>query len=540
MANRVMKQKTEKAKKQSRDAGEARKYGVKDTAAYRKEMLHTTERPKKAEREAQDIEDAQSRDKVAASIPGDKGKLKPLEIKPTDYELKSSAGHQDVKPVVEKKAKRAQAERELGTGLSRVSKSGEIRSLVGVERKKAENILSANDKVLVKEANKRAAKRDEAVSKSDLTPEQKTARRQRVNARFEREKKAKASAKVGTLPAAEAPATPKGKPQLTPGEGSAGILNPGNIARTAGTLAQGKRRRIERKAAYNAKKSGATKGYTEAAKLGTRQATAINARNEEVSVATDERARSKAARMDATKDQLKGSMFKRAEKLPAGSTKDAIVKTAESIIREPKVKGKRGGAKTTVTIPDSRDITKKYTREVPVGAPRKTELADSLKGERIKMSNAGEISTQTARPKETPAGILGSHEDRLHRVTKDFQVPAGDKSHDIEPHHLRSYLKAKATSANLKYNERDMLAAVYHAKHHAPEKYSAMHKEALLHRTKRIGQTNQQREKAAAKAKETRSMNRPEGRKRQSPRAIRVMSNVKSRFTEVSDGGKEA
>lgn len=564
MANRVMKQKDEKGKKQARDASEARKYGVKDTASYRKEMLHTTERPKKKDREAQDIEDSQSRAKAVDSIPGNKGKLKPLEIKPTDYELKSSAGHQDVKPVVEKKAKRAQAERELGTGLSRVSKGGDIRPLVGREAQVVKNDLAANDKQLVKEANKRAAARDEKVSKVDRTPEQKAARQSNIKNRFAKEKAAKAKAKPVTLPAAAAGnASPGEAPSLNrspktanliPGEGSAGILNSANVARTAGTLKQGTRRRIERKAAYNAKKSGATKGYTEASKLGTRTSEPLNARAEANSESLDTRARTRAAQKDAKRDSLKRSILKKAEKMPEGSAKSAAVRAGESIIQAPVIGGKRGGMHEVTSIPDERDITKVSKRSRPVGRGRLTDVVDSLgekrdahgkatgEKERLKMSQQGEISTQPARPQLTPTGVLGSHEDRLHALTKMFQVPAGEgKTHDLEPVHLRSYLKHKSTNANVKFNERDVVGAVFKAKHAAPDTFSKIHKEVLEHRTKRIGQTTEQRERASAKAKDMRSMTRADrGGKRQAPKAKRVVSNVQNRFTEVPNGGKEA
>lgn len=541
MANRITKQKTEKAKRLSREAGEARKYGIRDASTYRKEMLHNNERPKKAEREAQDIADAQSRDKVAASIPGDKAKAKPLEIKPTDYELKSSAGHQDVKPVVEKKAKRAQAERELGTGLSRVSKSGDIRPLVGVERKKAENILSANDKVLVKEANKRAAKRDEAVSKSDLTPEQKAARKKRVKSRFEREKKAKASAKVGKLPAAQAPATPKNPVMSQPGEGSTGILNTGNIARKAGEMPTRKRRKMERKALYNMKRADKTPGYAKAARLAQDTADTINTKNAEESATTDLRARNKAARFDASKDNLKKSMQTRAEKMSEGPEKEAVKATAEKIIREPLVKGKRAGAKKTVTVQDDRDITKKFTGEVPVGRERKTEVTAALANQKIKMDRAGAISVQPDRPVETNIGLKGSHEERLHTIAKDYHVKAGDKTHPLEVRHLRSWLRHRSESRGVKYDERNAVAGLWQAKQKHPDIYKKMHQEAIQHRTKRVGIMNQQREKAAAKAKESRQIASQErGGKRRSPKAIRVISNVKDRFTEVPNGGKEA
>jgi hypothetical protein len=543
MANRVMKQKSEKGKKQARDASEARKYGVRDTASYRKEMLHTTERPKKKDREAQDISDAQSRATAVDSVAPDKAKLKPLEIKKSDRELSNNAGHQDVAPAVKKKAVRMLDERALGMGMSRVGKSGEIQPLVGREAKVVKNDLAANDKVLVKEANKRAAARDEKVSKVDLTPEQKAGRIARRSEAANKAKAANAAKPVGRLPESNVESRTPKTPQLIPGEGSAGILNPGNVARTAGTLAQGTRRRIERKAAYNARKSGATKGYTEAGKLGTRTSEPLNARTEALTEDLDTRARNRAARKDAKRTSLKESILKKAEKMPEGSAKSATIRAGESIIQAPMINGKRGGMHEVTSIPDERDITKTSKRLRPVGKPRLTELTEGgLKNEKIQMSQQGEITTQPSRPKLTPTGVLGSHEDRLHALTKMFQVPAGEgKTHDLEPMHLRSYLKHKSTNANVKFNERDVVGAVFKAKHAAPDTFSKIHKEVLEHRTKRIGQTTEQRERASAKAKEMRSMTRADrGGKRQAPKAKRVVSNVQNRFTEVPNGGKEA
>ena len=532
-------------------------------------MLHTTERPKKKDREAQDIEDSQSRAKAVDSVASNKAKLKPLEIKESDRELSSSAGHQDVKPIVKKKATRMLSERALGMGMASVSKSGEIQPLVGREAKVVKNDMAANDKQLTKEANKRAAARDAKVSKVDRTPEQKQARLNMLAGSAEKKKAAAAAKPVGSLPEAQTdrPSTRPlkvkkvngerivtGGAQIIPGEGKAGILNPGNVARTAGTVAQGTRRRIERKAAYNAKKSGATKGYTEASKLGTRTSEPLNARAEATSESLDTRARTRAARKDAKRDSLKRSILKKAEKMPEGSAKSAAVRAGESIIQAPVIGGKRGGMHEVTSIPDERDITKVSKRSRPVGRGRLTDLVDSLgekrdaygkatgEKERLKMSQQGEISTQPDRTQLTPTGVLASHEDRLHALTKMFQVPAGEgKTHDLEPVHLRSYLKHKSTNAGVKYNERDIVGSVFKARHAAPDYFSKIHKEVLEHRTKRIGQTTEQRERASAKAKDMRSMTRADrGGKRQAPKAKRVVSNVQNRFTEVTNGGKEA
>ena len=66
------------------------------------------------------------------------------------------------------------------------------------------------------------------------------------------------------------------------------------------------------------------------------------------------------------------------------------------------------------------------------------------------MDRSGTISLQPNRPKETATGMLGSHEDRMHALTKWMGVPAGSDAEgkkitaDLEPKYLRSYLKHKA------------------------------------------------------------------------------------------------
>lgn len=526
MANRVMKQKNEKGKKQARDASEARKYGVRDTASYRKEMLHTTERPSKEEREKDSAAASEHFEKIAK----DPGKV--LGGRAQATRLEKVGGKVVNKPTGKLAAGRDQASVDIETALVK--------------------------KEYVSGVNKRNAKRDEAASKVDLTPEQKAGRISRRSEAANKAKAANAAKTAVNLPEAQTdrPSTrplkvkkvngktiSTGGAQIIPGEGSAGILNPGNVARTAGTLAQGTRRRIERKAAYNAKKSGATKGYTEASKLGTRTSEPLNARAEAISEDLDTRARTRAARKDAKRESLKGSILNKAEKMPEGSAKSATIRAGESIIQAPMVNGKRGGMHEVTSVPDERDITKTSKRLRPVGKPRLTELTEGgLKNEKIQMSQQGEITTQPSRPKLTPTGVLGSHEDRLHALTKMFQVPAGEgKTHDLEPVHLRSYLKHKSTNANVKFNERDVVGAVFKAKHAAPDTFAKIHKEVLEHRTKRIGQTTEQRERASAKAKGMRSMTRADrGGKRQASKAKRVVSNVQNRFTEVPNGGKEA
>jgi hypothetical protein len=567
-----MKQKSEKAKKYSRESRKAREIGLSTPEEYRTSAVNITERPKKSEREAQAAADAASRAKAVERIRPDAGPVAPLKIEAKDRELSSSAGHQDVAPVVKKKAVRKIAERSLGSGLSRVSKSGDIRQLVGEEKQIALNDLTINDKTLVKEAGKRAQVKEdkETRARADVPKSVKERRTSKRTAKAKEKIAAAKAAPVVAVPESEAPSMriPEGK--LIPGGNtSAGILNPGAMARSAGDTTTGRRRRIERKARYNAMRAlepGASSGYQGAAEGGARTSNVLNARAQERSEKTDTLAREKAARLDANKDALKGSMLKRAEKIADPTEKSAVIDKAESIIREPKkadkklksgtvVRGERPGPTVSVTRADERDLTKSYTRDVPKGAPRVGEAVSAMDYP-IKMTRAGEISAQPDRPKETPFGIMASHEDRMHALTKFIRVPVegnpvkpkdpnkpnGDQvgGIDLEPHHLRSFLKTKAQAAGVRYNERDAVAAVFEAKHKNPELFSKIRKEANLHRTRRIGQVTEQRERGAAKAKEQRALaSEGRGGKRRAPRAVRVMSNVTNKFTEVNNDGSQ-
>jgi len=556
--NRVIKQKTEKAKKYARESRKAREIGLSTPEEYRTSAVNITERPKKSEREAQAAADAASRAKAAERIRPDAGPVAPLKIEAKDRELSSSAGHQDVAPVVKKKAIRKIAERSLGSGLSRVSKSGDIRQLVGEEKQIALNDLTINDKQLVKEASKRAQVKEdkETRARADVPKSVKERRTSKRTAKAKEKIAAAKAAPVVAVPESEAPSMriPEGK--LIPGGNtSAGILNPGAIARSAGDTTTGRRRRIERKARYNAMRAlepGATKGYKAAAKGGERTSNVLNERAEESSKKTDTLAREKAARLDANKDALKGSMLKRAEKIADPTEKAAVIDKAESIIRQPKkadkklksgtvVRGERPGPTVSVTRADERDLTKSYTRDVPKGAPRVGEAVSAMDYP-IKMTRAGEISAQPDRPKETPFGVMASHEDRMHALTKFIRVPVEGKPEgsDLEPHHLRSFLKTKAQAAGVRYNERDAVAAVFEARHKNPEMFRKISSEAIAHRTKRIGQVTEQRERGAAKAKEQRALaSEGRGGKRRAPRAVRVMSNVANKFTEVNSDGSQ-
>jgi hypothetical protein len=556
--NRVIKQKTEKAKVYKRDARKAREIGLSTPEEYRKAAVNITERPKKKEREAQAEADAASRAKAAERIRPDAGPVAPLKIEAKDRELSSSAGHQDVAPVVKKKAIRNIAERSLGVGLSRVSKSGDIRQLVGEEKQIALNDITINDKTLVKEAGKRAQVKEdkETRARADVPKSVKERRTSKRTAKAKEKIAAAKAAPVVAVPESEAPSMriPEGK--LIPGGNtSAGILNPGAMARSAGDTTTGRRRRIERKARYNAMRAaepGASKGYLGAAKGGERTSNVLNARAQERSEKTDTLAREKAARLDANKDALKGSMLKRAEKIADPTEKSAVIDKAESIIREPKkadkklksgtvVRGERPGPTVSVTRADERDLTKSYTRDVPKGAPRVGEAVSAMDYP-IKMTRAGEISAQADRPKETSFGVMASHEDRMHALTKFIRVPVEGKPEgsDLEPHHLRSFLKTKSQERGVRYNERDAVAAVFEARHKNPEAFRKISSEAIAHRTKRIGQITEQRERGAAKAKEQRALaSEGRGGKRRAPRAVRVMSNVANKFTEVNNDGSQ-
>jgi hypothetical protein len=577
-----MKQKTEKAKVYNRESRKAREIGLSTPEEYRKSAVNITERPKKAEREAQAEADAASRAKASERIRPDAGPVAPLKIEAKDRELSSSAGHQDVAPVVKKKAIRNIAERSLGVGLSRVSKSGDIRQLVGEEKQIALNDITINDKQLVKEAGKRAQVKEdkETQARADVPKSVKEARGARRTKKAKAQVAASIAAPVAKLPEAQAkpvskPNTGKkvdGKwvrtdgPSQMPGEGKAGILNVADIARTAGDIRPGLRRRIERKARYNAIKDGKTRGYKQAAKLGARTSEDINTKNEETSKKTDTLARKKAARFDANKDSLKRSLLRRAEEIEDPKEKSAVIDKAESIIRAPKkadkklksgtvVRGERPGPTVSVTRADERDLTKSYTRDVPKGAPRIGEAVSKMDYP-IKMARTGEISAQPDRPKETPFGVMGSHEDRMHALTKFIRVPVegnrpvpkdpnnphGDHvgGIDLEPHHLRSYLKSKSQAAGVRYNERDAVAAVFAAKHSNPELFTKIKREAVLHRTKRIGQQTEQRERGAAKAKEARALaSEGRGGKRRPARAVQIISNVSNKFTEVNSDGSQ-
>jgi hypothetical protein len=432
--NRVMKQKAEKAKAQARDAYKGRQLGMAVPEDYRKESVHVLERPSKEEREAQNEADAISRNKAAEELnaadkraartaSGKTVKAKPLKIEEKDYKHKSNADHQSVLPVVEKKAKRRQAEKELGMGLSRVTRSGSIQPLVGTEKEKAQNILAANDKELLKGTAKRAAARDEKASRVDLTPNQKAERKQRQLDRFAKEKIEKASGKSVSLPAAEsgtaapgqAPKNRTTKPlkvkktynkktgrtevtstggaQVFPGDGKAGILDLGNVAPAVGAApAVGSRRekQARRRQEYRiqkgvlspepkkskngriSKKERVRNNYAKQLEGNPAAAAAVNERKRSKIENTDKLARTRAGRIDAERDMLKSSLLKKATSMAPGTPGRAkLAETAFKLIQAPQktktiIEAIRSGEgdyalDSTVVHKDGSGINKKVT-----------------------------------------------------------------------------------------------------------------------------------------------------------------------------------
>jgi hypothetical protein len=549
-----MKQKTEKVKKARIESSESRKYGVKDPSTYRKEMLHVTERPKKAEREATAAADAAGlAEKDKAFVAKGAGKTpKPLEVKESDKVLKSSAGHQDVTPAVKNKAIRAQQERALGMGMAQVSNSGDIVPLSGRDASAAKASIAANDKELLKGAAKRSEASDVAKIKAAKDSPRTSAKvKYKLKSGATRKRasdKAKTTVNESAITASEALPTSSGPRNVIPGESTrSGHLNLGAVAPIAGEISPRTRRRMERKAAYNAKRgneSGASAGYKKAALLGTRTSTVINAKNEKRSLGQDKRARQRAVNIDSEKDAVKKSNMARAKKMAPGKERANLVLSAQSMIREPEQvvlpadSGRnevrlRRGPKKKVERPDSADITKKYTRVVPMGAPRVTEAVAALGNERIKMDKGGEISTQPARVTETPIGVMGSHEDRLHQLSKAI---GGKNSPAVHIKHIRSYLKEKSGQSGVKYNERAAISALHSAQYTHPDKFASAAAGIKKHAATRIGIEKEQRERYTAKTKLASAQAKAErGGKRAPSRASQIAANVTSGSTTTTE-----
>jgi hypothetical protein len=296
--NRVIKQKTEKGKKLARDVRKGRQLGMRNPEEYRKEAVNVKTRASKAEREA----DAAAASRGYAEK-AEKGPKSP-NVTPIGDLIKIQPGEMEASAtgvgLVSKRGKaRAQAQasaQNVGLGLSTVSKEGKEKAVTGRERASVLNELRGTRSEYIKERKKREEAADTAATKRAVDLREPGWTRK---PRTKKPKKGKVlnEPKVG-VSASEGLKPQGGAKNIIPGEGSAGILSLGNIARTSGEASPGRRRRLERKALYNMKKAGKTKGYKGASELAGRAATAINERNEEVTKTTDLRARQRAARID--------------------------------------------------------------------------------------------------------------------------------------------------------------------------------------------------------------------------------------------------
>jgi len=667
--NRVMKQKTEKAKAQARDAYKGRQLGMAVPEDYRKESVHVLERPSKEEREAQNEADAISRNKAAEelnaadkraarTVSGKTVKAKPLKLEEKDYKHKSNADHQSVLPVVEKKAKRRQAEKELGMGLSRVTRSGSIQPLVGTEKEKAQNILVANDKELLKETAKRAAARDEKASKVDLTPNQKKERTQRQLKRFAKDYAIKqASGKSVSLPAAEsgtaAPGqapknrttkslkvkktynkktgrtnvTSTGGAQVFPGDGKAGILDLGNVAPAVGAApAVGSRRekQARRRQEYRIKKGVLSpepkkskngkiskkerergrvrNNYAKQLEGNPAAAAAVNERKRSKIENTDKLARTRAGRIDAERDMLKGSLLEKATSMAPGTPGRAkLAETAFKLIQEPKqtktlreaIKSGEGdsaldsrvvskdgsgldkkvtyrsGPKFSKVVGDvnNPDLTKTpKTVKADIGAPRLTEQVQAAGNHPVRLTGrkkdpvtgelrgTGHIELQTAKQVyETPQSIKGTVEDKKWHIQQNIRVKHEKGDSPIEPKYLNSYIKDFAQKNKLDHNTAVHVMRMAHLEHQSheasggkrgnPKPWQTITSGAIEHRKRRIGTETEIKERSTAKQsmkKAEAKEQRGGGNNTKKVRAETLANKVLSKFTAVDDGSKKA
>jgi ATP-dependent DNA helicase Rep len=119
-------------------------------------------------------------------------------------------------------------------------------------------------------------------------------------------------------------------------------------------------------------------------------------------------------------------------------------------------------------------------------------------------------------------GWRGADVENLRQLTTDF-----------------SKLKVIKLEQNYRSTVR-ILRAANQVISNNPKLFEKISSEAIAHRTKRIGQQTEQRERGAAKAKEQRALvSEGRGGKRQAPKAVRVISNVNSKFTEVNSDGSQ-
>jgi|694.fasta_scaffold00177_6 hypothetical protein len=221
-------------------------------------------------------------------------------------------------------------------------------------------------------------------------------------------------------------------------------------------------RKLGRKLRYNIVKSQtdkATPGYTKAAAGSEKQAKDTNKAKEKKFKNTAKRSLAVARNVDMRRDEEKQALLTAAEGLGDSPTekkeKQRLTTKAETLIRPEKVdiKGKGGriiasgvqlGPETTRTIVDPNALDKKYTRVVPLGAPRMMERIKGMGPVSIKSganapvtdekrmakqadpkvqyaSNKApklEIVPLNAPDKTTGLLLRGSHEEALHAVAK--------------------------------------------------------------------------------------------------------------------------
>lgn len=239
-------------------------------------------------------------------------------------------------------------------------------------------------------------------------------------------------------------------------------------------------RKLGRKLRYNIVKSQtdkATPGYTKAAAGSEKQAKATNKAKEKKFKNTAKRSLAVARNVDMRRDEEKQALLTAAEGLgdsPAEKKeKQRLTTKAETLIRPEKVdiKGKGGriiasgvqlGPETTRTIVDPNALDKKYTRVVPLGAPRMMERIKGMGPVSIKSganapvtdekrmakqadpkvqyaSNKApklEIVPLNAPDKTTGLLLRGSHEEALHAVAKHV---FGEKNAMKNMKHVRTF-----------------------------------------------------------------------------------------------------
>ena len=139
--------------------------------------------------------------------------------------------------------------------------------------------------------------------------------------------------------------------------------------------------------------------------------------------------------------------------------------------------------------------------------------------------------------------VANSPEDFNLQEVKRLIVKAIDLVEDVEKKRsIRedNHQKRKVNAEIKKYNA-SAIGLIDQELQNEKAKFEQIKKEALTHRTKRIGQVTEQRERAVAKKKQDRAMALESGApKRQTAKAIRVKSNVSNRFTPAPNGTPKA